>query len=243
MPEQFDVSLVLPCYNEAEHFEESVDRIIEVLDRTDFSWEILFIDDKSKDETPELIKKYIGRHPRKHLSAYFHQINRGRGATVTEGIEKSQGKIVGYIDIDLEVPPDYIPQFVEAVARGSDVATGWRIYDFTLRSLPRWFASKGYNFVRDWTLGTVIKDTEAGYKFFRKKRILPILKKCLSPGWFWDTEIMVQSEKVGLKIKQIPVVFIRRFDKTSTVRLVPDTLIYLKELWRFKKRIRHPERP
>jgi glycosyltransferase involved in cell wall biosynthesis len=236
MPEQFDVSLVLACYNEAEHFTKSVDRIIEVLDGTDFSWEILFIDDKSRDETPALIKNYIAGHRRKHLSGYFHQINKGRGATVAEGIEKSQGKIVGYIDIDLEVLPDYIPRFVQAVENGVDLAAGWRIYDFTLRSLPRWFASKGYNLIRDRTLGTTIKDTEAGYKFFRKKKILPILKKCLSPGWFWDTEIMVQSQKAGLKIEQIPVVFIRRFDKTSTVRLIPDTLVYLKELWRFKSR-------
>jgi len=235
MPEQFDVSLILPCYNETEHFTKSVDRIIQVLDGTDFSWEILFIDDKSRDETPLLIKNYIAGHRRQHLSGYFHQINRGRGATVAEGIEKSQGKIVGYIDIDLEVLPDYIPRFVQAVENGFDVAAGWRIYDFTLRSLPRWFASKGYNFVRDRVLGTTIKDTEAGYKFFRKKKILPIFKKCVSPGWFWDTEIMVQSEKAGLKISQIPVVFIRRFDKTSTVRLLPDTLMYLKELWRFRK--------
>ncbi|HLD34371.1 MAG TPA: glycosyltransferase family 2 protein, partial [Patescibacteria group bacterium] len=205
MPEQFDVSLILCCLNEAEHFTKSVDRIIEVLDGTDFSWEILFIDDKSRDETPLLIKNYIAGHRRQHLSGYFHQINRGRGATVAEGIEKSQGKIVGYIDIDLEVLPDYIPRFVQAVENGFDVAAGWRIYDFTLRSLPRWFASKGYNFVRDRVLGTTIKDTEAGYKFFRKKKILPIFKKCVSPGWFRDTEIMVQSEKAGLKISQIPV--------------------------------------
>ncbi len=236
MPEQFDVSLILPCYDEAQHFEPSVDRIIDVLDRSDFSWEIIFIDDKSKDDTAMMIKNYIRRYPRKHLAAYFHQVNRGRGATVAEGIEKSQGKIVGYIDIDLEVPPDYIPRFIESVENGADVAAGWRIYDFTLRSLPRWFASKGYNFARDLALGTAIKDTEAGYKFFRRKKILPILRKCQSPGWFWDTEIMVQSKKAGLKISQIPVVFIRRFDKTSTVRLIPDTWVYLKELWKFKGR-------
>lgn len=238
MPSQFDVSLILPCYNEAEHFEKSVDKIIEVLDRTDFSWEILFIDDKSEDKTPDLINKYTAKHPRKHLSAYFHNNNIGRGATVAEGIEKSQGRIVGYIDIDLEVPPDYISGFVQAIENGFDVAAGWRIYDFTLRSLPRWIASKGYNLVRDRALGTTIKDTEAGYKFFRKKKILPILKQCLSSGWFWDTEIMVKSQLAGLKIKQIPVVFMRRFDKTSTVKLLPDTLVYLKELWGFRQRVK-----
>lgn len=237
MSHQFDVSLVLPCYNEAEHFQKSVDRIVHVLDGTDFSWEIIFIDDSSKDKTAFLIKTYIKQHPRNHLSVFFHEQNKGRGKTVSEGIEKSQGKIVGFIDIDLEVPPEYIPRFVAAVEQGADVVVGWRIYDFTLKSLPRWIASKGYNLVRDRLLGTTLLDTEAGYKFFNRSKILPILKKCQSPGWFWDTEIVVRSQLAGLKTKEIPVVFIRRFDKTSTVRLIPDTLVYLRELWWFKKKI------
>ena len=236
MSDQFDVSLILPCYNEAEHFAKSVDRIIDVLDRTDFSWEIVFIDDLSKDKTPALLSAYLKKYPRKHLSAYFHKENRGRGATVSEGIERAQGRIVGYIDIDLEVPPDYIPQFVQSIEGGFDVAAGWRIYDFTLKSLPRWIASKGYSIVRDKVLGTSLKDTEAGYKFFKRKAILPIAKQCKSPGWFWDTEIMVQAKRAGLSVDEIPVVFIRRFDKTSTVRLFPDILVYLKELWRFKNK-------
>lgn len=237
MAEKCDVSLILTCYNEAEHFSKSAAKIIETLDQTDYSWEIIFVDDASVDKTSLMIKNIIKKYPRKQLSAYFHKGNQGRGASVSEGIQKAQGKIAGYMDIDMEIPADYIPRFVGEVEKGADVVCGWRIYDFTLRSLPRWIASKGYNIIRDRVLGTSIKDTEAGYKFFRRSKILPILKKCKSPGWFWDTEIMVRSEKAGLKIKEAPVVFIRRFDKTSTVRLIPDTLIYLKELWRFKKEL------
>ena len=236
MSDKYDVSLVLPCFNEAEHFTKSVNRIVDVLDRSDFSWEVLFIDDCSQDDTTGLIKRYLKKHHRKQLNAYFHKKNQGRGATVTDGIAKAQGKIVGYIDIDLEVPPDYIPQFVRAIADGYDVAAGWRIYDFTIRSLPRWLASKGYNLVRDVTLGTRLKDTEAGYKFFRKKTCWSVIRHCQSPGWFWDTEVMVHASWSGLSIAMIPVVFIRRFDKSSTVRLLPDTVDYLKELWRFKNR-------
>lgn len=235
MPEQFDVSLILACYNEAEHILISVPRIIEVLNQTDFSWEIIFVDDMSVDKTPLMIKNLIKKYPRKQLSVYYHEKNLGRGASVSHGIEKARGKIVGYIDIDLEIPPDYMPLFIREVEKKADVVCGFRIYDFTLRSLPRWIASKGYNIIRDKVLGTSIRDTEAGYKFFNRKKILPVLAKCKSPGWFWDTEIMARSEKAGLKIKEIPVVFIRRFDKISTVRLIPDIFVYLKELWRFKK--------
>lgn len=237
MADRFDVSLVLACYQEAEHFTSSVERIIAVLDGSDFNWEIVFVDDASRDGTPDLIRSFIKKHPRKSLSASFHSTNQGRGKTVTDGIMKAQGRVVGFIDIDLEVPPDYIPRFIKTIEDGAHVAAGWRIYDFTLKSVPRWFASKGYNIIRDKTLGTSLVDTEAGYKFFKRSKILPILRACRSPGWFWDTEVMVRSEQAGLKIVQIPVVFIRRFDKTSTVRLLPDTLVYLKELWKFKRQL------
>lgn len=237
MADRFDLSLVLACYQEAEHFTKSTERVIDVLDRTDFSWEIIFVDDASVDGTPDLIRSFIKSHQRKPLSAYFQQENRGRGRTVTDGMVKAQGRVVGFIDIDLEVPPDYIPRFVQSIEDGAHVTAGWRIYDFTIKSLPRWFASKGYNLIRNKTLGTSLIDTEAGYKFFKRSKILPILKQCESPGWFWDTEVMVRSERAGLIIRQIPVVFIRRFDKTSTVRLIPDTFTYLRELWRFKRQL------
>jgi glycosyltransferase involved in cell wall biosynthesis len=236
MAYQFDFSLVLPCFNESEHFNQSVDRIIKVLDGSSFSWEIIFIEDASIDTTPNLIKSYIKKNSRKHLSAYFHDKNLGRGRSVSEGIEKSQGKVVGYIDIDCEIPPEYIPRFISEINSGHDVASGWRIYDFTLKSLPRWIASKGYGIVRNLVLGEVFKDTEAGYKFFDRDKILPVVRKCHSPGWFWDTEVMVKAAGAKLKITEIPVVFIRRYDKTSTVKLIPDTLIYLKELWNFNRK-------
>ncbi|MBI5357144.1 glycosyltransferase [Candidatus Collierbacteria bacterium] len=236
MAYQFDFSLVLPCFNESEHFNQSVNRIINVLDGSSFSWEIIFIEDASTDRTSNLIRSYIKKNPRKHLSVYFHDKNSGRGRSVSEGIEKSQGKVVGYIDIDCEIPPEYIPRFISEINSGFDVASGWRIYDFTLKSLPRWFASKGYGSVRNLVLGEIFKDTEAGYKFFDRDKILPVVRKCYSPGWFWDTEIMVKASRAKLRITEIPVVFIRRYDKTSTVKLIPDTLIYLKELWNFNRK-------
>ena len=92
-----------------------MDRIIKVLDGTSFSWEIIFIEDASTDTTANLIKSYIKKNPRKHLSAYFHEKNLGRGKSVSEGVERSQGKVVGYIDIDCEIPPNISPVLSKAL--------------------------------------------------------------------------------------------------------------------------------
>lgn len=230
---KYDVSLILACYNEHEIFNDSVKRIISALDKTDYTWEIIFVDDKSQDNTPDLIKKTMNQYPRHNLSAYFHEVNQGRGQTVIDGFKQSQGKIIGYIDIDLEIDELYLSKFIQAIEINADVAIAWRVYDFQLWSLPRWLGSKGYAFLRKLLLGLPYADTEGGYKFFRRQKLMPLLSQVKHQGWFFDTEIMVLVYKAKFKVVEIPVAFVRNPHKTSTVRLVPDSINYLINLIKY----------
>jgi len=239
MKEKFDLSLILACYNEGTIFKDNVKKVFNVLDQTDFSYEIIFIDDASIDKTGTAIAKIIKDNPLRNLRSIYHDKNQGRGKTVTEGIREAKGKVVGFIDIDLEIPADYLPRFVNAILSGYDVAIAYRVYDFTLRRLIRWFTSKGYIALRKKLLKTDLKDTEAGYKFFNRQKILPILKKTKDPGWFWDTEIMINSSLNNLRIMEIPTVFIRNFQKKSTVKLIPDTFDYLLKIIKFWQQLKN----
>jgi glycosyltransferase involved in cell wall biosynthesis len=231
-----DFSLILPCYNEVSVFEESVHTIISILKRSGFSFEIIFVDDQSTDGTIELIKKTTKSYSFCH--SVFHIKNQGRGKTVVDGIEISSGDVVGYIDIDCEVSPVYIPECVDVIMqKKADVVVGKRIYRTTFASIFREIFSLGYKYLADTLVGTKHIDTESGYKFFNRKKILPILPLCTHPHWFWDTEIIVWSVKKGLNVKEIPVLFLRRFDKTSSVSIVKDIWDYCVSLWRFKKRM------
>ena len=107
-------TLILPCFNEEEHILESVDKIIEILDVSKYLYELILIDDKSTDNTANLIKEIKHKYPTR-VRAYFHRYNLGRGATVTEGIKLAKTNIVGFIDIDMEVSPVYIPQMVKLI--------------------------------------------------------------------------------------------------------------------------------
>jgi len=229
-----DVSLVLPCFNEAETFSDSIQKIITVLDHTNLVWEIIFVDDCSKDSTRRLINNALKKYSSNKFKFISHHKNQGRGQTVIDGILEAKGKIVGFIDVDLEVSEEYLPSFFKALEKGYDSAIAWRIYDFTIAGFFRWFSSKGYTLIRKIILGLPYKDTEAGYKFFNRSKILAVIKKCRYKGWFWDTEIMARIYKARLKTIEIPVIFIRRQDKTSTVRLIPDSIKYLKNLINFR---------
>ena len=234
-----DLSLVLACYNEELVIEDSVAEILEVLGDTRYSYELIFVDDCSKDRTRELIDRLVERYPGKMMSRIFHTVNKGRGGTVSDGIRAARGDVAGFIDIDLEVHARYIPSCVNAVQNGADIAVGRRVYKLNLRSLDRYVLSAGYVRLVRRLLGVDLNDTETGYKFFKRERILPVLDEIDDQRWFWDTEVMVRSYYKDYRIAEIPCLFLRRFDKASTVSPLADTVDYFRQLWRFRKTVKN----
>lgn len=242
--EKIDVSLILPCYNESEHIEKSLPRIISVLENSRYSYEIILIDDKSTDNTIALMQKLSKKNPK--INTYSHKKNQGRGATVNEGLRMAKGNIVGFIDIDLEVSPEYISSIINIVKNNkADIVVAHRHYPFNFSSingLMRFLSTKIYSFIVKGILKLPIHDTESGYKFFNRKKIIKVLPKVKDKHWFWDTEIIARSFFAGLQIKEIPVLFLRNPNKTSTVNIFSDTIQYLVALYRFKKSLK-PRKP
>jgi glycosyltransferase involved in cell wall biosynthesis len=232
------VSVVLACYNEAEHIETSFAEIRETLIQTGWPFEILLVDDLSRDSTREILRRIVESHPHLDLQLILHERNRGRGATVTDGFRAARGAIAGYLDVDLEVHCRYIPSLVRAIEGGADIATVRRIYALQIRSLDRYFMSRGYSYLVRRLLGVPFRDTETGYKFFRRETLLPVLDEIEDEGWFWDTEFMARAARRGLRVAEVPGAYIRRQDKTSTVRGIRDSVVYFRQLLRFRKALR-----
>ena len=226
------LSLIIPCYNEGATFESSVRLIIKELGGLKKSYELIFVEDKSTDDTKLAVEKIIKSE--KNCRAVYHPRNRGRGASVTDGIKEARGKIVGFMDVDCEISPFYIPLFIREIENGADMVIGTRFYESSAKSLTRVIASKSYALISKTLLGLPFEDTEAGYKFFDREKILPVLKNTKDPGWFWDTEISARAYQAGLRIKQLPVLFTKRGDKKSTVNLFTDSITYAKRLLAFR---------
>jgi glycosyltransferase involved in cell wall biosynthesis len=231
------VSVVLACYNEEETLEESFREIWRTLEGLNRASEVVFVDDVSRDRTREIIRGLVAAHPDR-VRAILHEQNRGRGATVNDGFRAARGAIVGFLDVDLEVHARYIPSLVAAIEDGADVATVRRIYAFQARSLDRYFMSRGYSQLVRRLLGVPLQDTETGFKFFRRETLQPVLDAIEDPGWFWDTEFMVRAHRAGLRIREIPGAYVRRDDKTSTVRGLRDSWAYFRKLLAFRKELR-----
>jgi glycosyltransferase involved in cell wall biosynthesis len=230
-----DLSLVLACYNEARILERSVGEIFNVLDALRYESEVIFVDDASRDETSGIIDRILHENPKRQLRKVVHAHNLGRGGTVSDGIRAARGRFVGFIDVDLQVHPRYIFPCLVALEQGYDVATALRVYKLHFSSLHRHLISRGYNTLMRWRLDVPLGDTETGYKFFRRDRILPLLDRVHDQRWFWDTEIMVHAHLAGLRIIEIPALFERQWDKPSSVKILRDSLRHFQNLQRFSR--------
>ena len=239
-----ELSLVLACYDEEGLFESSCREILSTLEELRRSFEIIFVDDDSRDHTRDLISAFVGAHPQVDTQVVLHETNRGRGATVSDGFRAARGRFTGYLDIDLEVHCRYIPSLVRALDDGADAATVKRIYAFPAL-LDRPLADER------GILFSSASDCYGTRSFATPRRATsssPAMRCCRcwtksdDTGWFWDTECMVRAERRGLRIVEIPGAFVRRLDKQSTVSGIRDSWEYLRRLLRFRSELRRRAR-
>lgn len=234
-----DLSLIIACYNEQSHLERNLQEIRSTLELCPWDFELILIDDASQDETPELIENFVASEPR--ARSVLHAENVGRGGTVAEGLRLARGSVAGYIDLDLEVHCRYVPSLVQAIfSDRCDVATALRVYkvNLTPSGVLRWILSAGYRIVARTALASPFADTETGFKFFRREAILPVLDRCEQRGWFWDTEVMLEAKAAGLRVLEIPALFQRQPAATSSLRVLPDTLGYLRAIAAYRRKRR-----
>jgi glycosyltransferase AglD len=216
--------------------EESIDEILQVANGFTFPYELIFVEDYSPDGTAKILKKLESILP--HSKFIYHDFNKGRGAAIKSGFDAASGDIIGYIDIDLEVSPLYITHMIDAL-KTHEVVIGKRsyYYQLTLQSLMRNGLSHLYRRLSKLYLRHPYTDTEVGYKFFKREAVEPFFHEVQNDHWFWDTEFMTLVHRHHLKVIELPVEFIRNNKKPSTVKPFKDSVIYLKELIRYRKRL------
>ena len=173
---------------------------------------------------------------RSALPLHLPRCESGRGAAFKTGFAGSTGRIAGFLDIDLEVHARYIPSLVNEIERhGADVVTGERHYLLQQTGgLHRAGMSWAYRRLCGVLLSLDLKDSETGCKFFKRATTSHVVLGSENDGWFWDTEVMARARLASVRIHELPVLFLRRSDKTSTVRLWHDSWEYLRALHDFR---------
>ena len=120
-----DISVVVPLYNEAESLPELTEWIERVMNANGFSYEILFINDGSTDDSPAVIKRLAESNPAIHLVSFAR--NYGKSPALDTGFRRAKGDVVITMDADLQDSPDEIPELYRMItAEGYDLVSGWK---------------------------------------------------------------------------------------------------------------------
>ena len=161
-----DISIVVPLYNEEESLPHLIEWIERVMNENNFSYEVLLIDDGSKDNSWAVIEQLSEKNP--NVKGVKFRRNYGKSAALNVGFERVEGDVVITMDADLQDSPDEIPELYKMIkTEGYDLVSGWKKkrYDSKLmKNLP----SKLYNATTRWFSGIKLHDFNCGLKAYRK---------------------------------------------------------------------------
>lgn len=194
-----ELSIFFPFWNEEENVDSTVSKAIPVAEKVALKWEILMIDDGSSDKTLEKMHNLSAKD--KRLLTISHIKNRGYGAALKTGFEKSKYKYVVFNDGDGQFDFSEISKFMEKID-DSDVVIGYR-----KKRIDHPFRHILMNLLKIWDLvffGFHFKDIDCGFKLFKRQAIDKIMP-LESEGAMITTEILAKLKRNKLKISQVEV--------------------------------------
>lgn len=203
-----DISIVIPLFNEAESLSELHSWINRVMVANGYSYEIIFVDDGSKDKSWEVIQSLAAKDI--HVKALRFRRNYGKSPALHVGFEAAQGNVVITMDADLQDSPDEIPELYRMITEeGFDLVSGWKKkrYDnaFT-KNLP----SKLYNWTNRKMSGIPLHDMNCGLKAYRLRvvksievygemhRFIPVMAKAAGFSNIGEKVVQHQARKYGV---------------------------------------------
>lgn len=230
------LSVIIPAYNEEKNINKGV--LLDIwnyLKKQEYTWEVIFVDDKSTDATLSLLRKFSEEHSGFLVLAEPH---RGKGGSVIAGILKAEGDIILFTDMDQATPLKEVEKFLPKFENGYDIVIGSR-KGRKGAPLVRRIMAYGFSVLRVVILGLPYKDTQCGFKAFTKKaaqKIFSRLKvfsdKEVSKGSHvtagFDLEVLYIARKLKLKTVEVTVNWEHR--ETERINPVKDSLEGLKDL-------------
>lgn len=224
-------------YNEASIICDTAKTLSSYLQEHFSEYELLFVDDGSKDGTAKLVQEL--NLPNVYVLGYEN--NRGKGCAVRTGMLAATGDIAMFIDADLAYGTDVIKQAVDRLEAQPDkqMLIGSRVLHpegYEGYTFVRKLASKAYIKVLNLYGGLKLSDSQCGCKAYRGKAIHDIFSRCETDGFAFDFETILWAQKLGYDIVELPVKIINHRD--SKINVVRDTFRMLKELRAIKKRVK-----
>ena len=197
-----ELSVFFPAYNEEANIERTVSMAKKVLEEVAETWEILIINDGSKDRTGEIARQLAKKEPR--IRVITHSPNRGYGASLKSGLYSSRYPWICFTDSDGQFDFSEVNKLIETQKKtGADLVVGY----YLKRQVPlyRKLNTFLWEFIVTALFGLRIKDIDCGFKLISKKVVDGVPKLESERGAFISSEFLIKANKLGFKIVEIPV--------------------------------------
>jgi len=234
-----DLSIVVPAYNEEQRLPPTLDRLHAFLAAQPLRYEIVVVDDGSKDKTCEVVEAAMTRIP--HLRLVRQLPNAGKGAAVRRGMLAATGQIRVMCDADCSMPPEQLPRLLAPIidckaeiAIGSRYAEGAKtdVKQPTYRVL--W--SRLCNQVIQRSLVPGIRDTQCGFKAFTAEAARDLFKRATINGWAFDLEILALALRRGFVVEEVGVEW--KDDNRSRINPLSDMWKVIREALTIRRNLK-----
>jgi len=229
------LSVIIPAFNEEKRIPKTLEAMDHYLGGQNYDYEILVVDNGSKDKTREIVRELQDRIKGLKL---IERNSGGKGKAVSAGMLEAQGDFRIFTDADNSTSIDQMEKIWPEFENGYDVVIGSRDVKGAVLSPPQpWIRQmilgEGFKLYRKIIIGLWgIEDTQCGFKGFTKKAAEEIFSKSKIDQFAFDPEILALAQKLGYKIKEIPVVWKNDLDsKVKPGSIIKMALDLIKIKW------------
>ena len=231
-------SLIIPAFNEEGRLRQTLRDAIAYLRETAPASELIVVNDGSTDATAAVVREVFAGAGSVETRLLEHSPNRGKGASVREGLFAAKHPIALFSDADFSTPIDEAPKLINPIASGEvDVAFGSRALDRSLIGNHQpWRREQGgrvFNLIVRLATGLPFWDTQCGFKAFQLENFRPVLEQAKTDGFGFDVELLYLAQKAGLRLREIAVRW--NHHEGSKVSFARDSLRMLREIAALRK--------
>lgn len=215
------LSIVIPAYNEEKRVSKTLNSISAYLIKQNYDYEIVVVNDGSKDNTAQVVRDLESKIP--SLRLIDNKQNQGKGAVVTQGMLDAKGEYKLFTDADNSTSVDQIEKMWPWFEQGFDLVIGSRdvkgaVLDPPQKLIRKVILGDSFKLIRKLILGLwSIQDTQCGFKGFSARAAEDIFSKVKTKGFNFDVESLVLAKRLGYKIKEVPIRWVN--DLESKVKI------------------------
>lgn len=231
-----EISVIVPCFDEETRLLPTLRRLESWLSGRGRTWEVLVVDDGSRDRTTRIADEFAASHGGVRVIRLDR--NFGKGAAVRAGFRASRGAFVLFSDADLSTPIEELDRMLVEVDRGVDFVLGSRaLPDSNVEIHQAWYRErmgKTFNGIMRLATGIPIRDTQCGFKLLRGRDARELAGEMREDGFAFDVELVLLARRRGLRLLELPVTW--RNDAGSRVNPIRDSIHMLASLCRIVRR-------